>query len=239
MILVLVLVMFTISMCQNGVVIQDNSNYSEEAFQSYANEQYALHFSGTSDYEDNLLLVMLTSEDHYSYHYIAWVGDHIVYDIHNMLGNEYTELGQAMNSCINQSSYQYSLGSNLAQVVDTLTEEITALNLTSSFSCGGGNHVITDFANYTDLTINESTVTDALDRFAQATGISIVLVVEDSSAVFGSEHSVSASAVSRFFTVGIIVLAVVIAVVLLVSHKKKTKSKDDRYRDYHDFDDQY
>lgn len=241
-ILILFLVIISFSMCQNGLEIrQEDSNYSEEALQDYANEQYARYFSGHGDYEDDLLLVVLTDEDNSSYAYIAWVGDHVVYDISDLLGNNDTLLGQTMASCINATNYKYSLDSNLAQVMDTLTEKIQSLDLTTSLTCGGSGKVITDFANHTSLPMTESTVTDALDRFAQATGISVVIVVEDSEEVFGSNsHTVSASSVSRGFTIVIVTLAILLAIVLIiVRNRKKSRNQDEYRNNYHDFDDQY
>lgn len=240
-IILVFLIVFCFSMCQNGLDIQNNSSYSEEAFQDYANEQYALHFSGHGDYEDDLLIVVLTTEGYSDYEYIAWLGDHIVYDISDMLGDNTTALGQVMNSCINESNYKYSLDSNLAQAMDIMTEKIQALGLDSSLSCGSSNTLMTGFANYTDLPMTESTVTEALNRFAEATGISVVLVVEDSTDVFGSDsHFVSASSVSRGFTIAIVAIAVVLLVVFLIfRNRKNARSQQDGHNDYHDFDDQY
>lgn len=215
-------------MCQNGLVIRNGDSYNEEVFQDYANDQYALHFSNTKDYEDNLLIVVLTNEENTGYYYIAWMGDHIVTDINDMFGDEYTEFGSAMDSCINTSSYKYSLDSNLAQVMETMTQKITDLDLSSSLKCENTGDVMVGFANYTDLPMTEATVEDALNTFAEATGISVVLVVEDSEDVFGTNStSISSNSISRFFTVGIIVIVVVIALVLILKKRKNSTGYDE------------
>lgn len=239
-ILILFLIIFCFSMCQNGLDVQLGNKYDEGAFQDYANDQYALHFSGTDDYEDNLLIVVLTTESYDEYAYIAWLGDHIVSPINRLFGDEYTEFGQAMTDSINENSYQNSLSKNLAMVMETMTEKITNLGLENSLSCGNENDVMVGFANYTDLTMNESTVKDALDNFAQTTGISVVLVVESSDVVFGSStNSISASSISRFFTIGIIVIVVIVVLILVLTKRKKTGYSEKKDSRYHDFDDKY
>ena len=185
-----------------------SGSYDEEVFQDFADEQYAREFGSASAYEDNLLIVFLTDEDHYNYYYIAWVGDHIATDINHMLGNNSTELGRAMGQCINESSYKYSLDSNLAQVMDTMTAKVRALGLESSFTCSESHgQAISHLTNRTDLELTSSTVNRALEDFTQATGINAVIVVEDMEDVFGKEIS--------FLSVLLVVILVVIAVVLI------------------------
>ena len=105
----------------SNVTVTPNVAYDENVFQDYADSQYRKEFSGTSGYEDNILLVFLTEdEEYYDYYYIAWVGDHIVTDVNYLFGNEQTELGEAIGNHVNASSYKYSLDSNLAQVVEAM-----------------------------------------------------------------------------------------------------------------------
>ena len=159
--------------------------YDEETLQDYADEQYAAEFGNSTAYEDNLLLVFLTAEDYYDFYYIAWVGDHVVTDINYMFGNEETELGQALGSNINETSYKYSLDSDLARVVDAMTQEIAAKGLNTSFECEE-NHVQVEshLTNKTEIPMTEETVNEALKKFTEMTGIPAVIVVEDIEDVF-------------------------------------------------------
>lgn len=162
------------------------NSYDEEKFQDYANEQYQAEFGASDAYEDNLLITVLVDEkEYYSYYYIAWVGDHVDTQINHMLGNNDTELGQAMEACISETSYKYSLDSGLAQVMETMTEKIRALNLESSFTCSE-NHaqVKSHLTNHSDVEMTEDTVNRALEAFTEATGIPVVIVVEDMNKVF-------------------------------------------------------
>lgn len=164
---------------------EETYEYDELAFQDYADAQYAAEFGDSTAYEDNLLIVFLTAEDYYDFYYIAWVGDHIVTDINYMFGNEETELGQAIGSNINATSYKYSLDSELARVVETMTQEIVAKELNTSFSCDEDHvQVESHLTNKTEIPMTEETVNEALKEFTETTGIPAVIVVEDMEDVF-------------------------------------------------------
>ena len=171
-------------------VTYDDFGYNEELFQDFANEQYEAEFGRSSAYEDNLLITVLTCDDYYNFYYIAWVGDHIDYEINSLLGNNDTTLGRAMNNCISSTNYKYSLDSDLARVMMTMSAEIQALGLNSSYTCTEDHsQVQSHLTNRTGLDMTTATVNDALTAFTDATGIPVVIVVEDVEEVFGSEPS--------------------------------------------------
>ena len=206
--------------------------YDEEAFQDYANEQYAEVFGRSTAYEDNLLIVFLADESHSDYYYIAWVGDHVDTEINYMLGNNSTELGQAMSACINETSYKYSLDSNLAQVMETMTQKIEALGLESSFTCDE-EHIQTEsrLKNNTELEMTASTVNQALTAFTDSTGIPAVIVVEDAEAVFGK--TITGSSIGPVVLIAAIVILVVFLAVKLVRRRKdNADGYDSRYSDF-------
>lgn len=125
---IVMFVMYLFSSVRTGfdVSVQEGSyRYDENTFQDYADAQYAAEFGSYGAYEDNLLITVLVEDEaYYDYYYIAWVGDHIVTDINYMMGGNDTHLGRAMSECINESSYKYSLDSNLAQVMESLTAQV-------------------------------------------------------------------------------------------------------------------
>lgn len=217
---------------QGGSVV-----YNETKFQDYADAQYAAVFGGTDAYEDNLLIVVLVDESCSDYYYIAWVGDHIDTQINWMMGSNNTELGLAMAAAINVNSYKYSLDSNLAAVMDTMTRHVQDLGLESSFRCSESHPLMTaDLVNHSSLSLTEATVEDAIERFATETGIPTAIVVEDMEDVFGK----SISGIS-LLVVGLIA---VVAIIVIVSVVKSRKSKADvdgpeSTRRYGDFDDHY
>ena len=233
-ILIMFLIMFTLSMCQGNVDDPISGSYDEEAFQDYADDQYALHFSDSPAYEDNLLIVVLTEENNSDFYYIAWVGDHIATPINHLMGNNSTTLGRAMNSCINQSNYKYSLDSNLADVMNTMTRAVTDLGLESSFTCSESRSIMTaDLVNYTNLPMTESTVEDALEQFTDATGIPVVIVVEDASDVFISQTSSGGNGFSLSGgTIVALIVIVVLVVVIIIQQKGKKETGNDRYRNF-------
>ena len=217
-ILIMFLLVFLLSMCQGNLNTSDITQYNEELFQDYANDQYALHFSKNGTYEDNLLIVVLTEENHSDFYYIAWCGDHLNTKISNKMGNNSTELGRTMNSCINESNYKYSLDSNLADVMDIMRESIVDLGLEKSFTCDEIQTLQYKFVNNTELSMTESTVETALQNFCEHTGIPVVLVVEDAADVFVEEGS--------DFSPIMIVAIVIIVVLLIVVFTQKQKLKE-------------
>lgn len=206
--------------------------YDEEAFQDYADSQYAAEF-GSAAYEDNILLVFLTDEHSSSYCYIAWVGDHIATDINYLFGNEYTELGDAMDTCINTTNYKYSLDSNLAQVVAQMQKNIAQLGLESAFTCEEAREADSHLTNRTDLSLTAETVNTALESFTQATGIPMVIVVDEMEAVFG--RTVSGGSVATLVIAALLLILAIFLIVKAVKSRKRNPD-DEGYNRKNDYD---
>jgi hypothetical protein len=158
-----------------------NVRYNERTMQEYADLQYAVEFSGTKNYEDNILIVFLVDEEREGYYTIAWVGDDVPDDIYSMFGNERTEFGHEMKGKI-ASYYENSLSKNLASVVAGMTDRIVNKGLESSKGENQGyeSHI----TNSSSLSMNEDTVNRALEEFTAETKIPIVITVEDMEEVF-------------------------------------------------------
>lgn len=205
------------AMQQGGIV-----EYDEYAFQDYADSRYAEAFGASDTYEDHILLVVLIDPEGLSdYNYIAWVGDHIDYSISDLFGDNSSVLGRTMSSCINPSSYKYSLDSNLAQVVETMAGKIDALHLDDSFRCQEDHYAADSYLlNQTSLPLTESTVNTELEEFSTKTGISMVIVVDEMEDVFG--RTMPSSYIGMIAICGIFV---VVGVAILIRSLRK-KSKD-------------
>lgn len=214
--------------------------YDEEVFQDYADQQYSAVFGDSDCYEDNILLVFLAEEDHYSFCYIAWVGDHVDRSIAAMMDDD-DVLGNAMYSCINDTNYKYSLDSDLAAVVDALTEAVSTLDLEGCLSCGT-SHTDRDvqLVDHTQLSLTAATVEDALTSFYEATGIPIAIVVEDMADVFDTqtERGKSGNDLSIVAVLAVVAL-IVVAVYVLRKRKYEGDTQQEKNRDYGKFDDQY
>lgn len=240
-ILILVLVVTSlISMAGSGISSLSqggNVQYNEEALQDYADSQYAALF-GSEAYEDNMLIVFLTHEDNYNYSYIAWVGDHVVSDVSNLMGNNYTALGQAMEQCINASNYKYSLDANLAQVMERLTLQVQGMNLESCFSCQENTaQTSPGLRNYSALSLTEATVNDAIAEFTQVTGIPTAIVVEDIEEVF--EKVLPTESILVLAVLGIGAIVAIVVIVRKVRRRNAQQNQDGRNTNYRDFDDRY
>ena len=183
---------------QGGIV-----QYDENTFGDYANARYEEEFGRYSGYEDNILIVFTTNETTDEYYCIAWVGDHISRRINNMFGNEYTEFGTAVTSNINTQSYKYSLSSNLAGVVETMTDIIEFNNI-DSHTCKEDQEAPSHLVNRSELSINDDTVNTALEDFAAKTGIPMVIVVDEEEDVFGKHIPIS------------VIITIIISAVILI-----------------------
>lgn len=199
--------------------------YDEATFQNFANTEYASAFGTSSAYEDNLLLVFLTNDTADGYYAIAFIGDNVKSEISNMFGDETTEFGIAVLGNINSEYYAYSLDSNIAAVIDTMSAHVERLGLDSSFNKDSDHSSMTrsQLVNKTSLSMTKATVEDALTDFTTATGIHTVVVVEDMAEVFEVHSSSSGSVISVIFALAFVALAIY----LIVKAVKGRKNNDD------------
>lgn len=199
-------------------------SYNEEQFQDFANAKYEQIFSAQG-YEDNILLVFLTTEENSEGYFIAWVGDHIATDINMMFGNESTELGRAANASINGQNYKYQLDSGIAMVLDTMAGHIERRGASSALKCKeSAGAPISVFENYTTLPLTVSTVSDAALDFADRTGIHIAVVVEEAEDIFEVDYS---AMITGFIIAGALIAVAVVLIVKGVQSNKKEKDRND------------
>ena len=208
--------------------------YNEEAIQDYADEQYRELFGRSSAYEDNLLLVFLTAEDHQGYAYIAWVGDHIAQEINYLFGGNGSDLGQAMDANINTANYKYSLDSNLAMVINQMRQRVEDLGLADSFLCQEDHAQIkSHLENETDISLTADTVNNALESFTASTGIPMVIVVEETEEVFG--RTISGDSWIGVILAVALLIGGILLIVRAVKRKGQAPRQDRSDRDYDQF----
>lgn len=214
------------TVAKGGVV-----TYSEAEFQAYAQQQYDTFYGDVpaSEYEEKLLLIFLTTEEMEEYYCIAWVGNEIRTEINYLFGNEQTAFGRVVQRSINPY-YEYSLGSNLTVIMDSMRAEVEQLGLSSSFRGEAAKVEPTDskLVNYTSLNISPETVNDALADFTASTGIETVIVVQTDEAVFGRGIP-EGDIVILVIMVALAALAVVAIVKNLRDRKKKAEREEDPY----------
>ncbi len=197
------------------------SVYDENTFQDYADARYSAEFGSSSAYEDNILLVCLTNEECDEMYYIAWVGDHVARDINLLFGSNSSALGYAIDDNVNQTSYRYSLDSDLAAVVSDMTREIEQLALSDSYTCEEEHIQVTSrLVNRGSLSLTEATVNSALTAFTAKTGIPMVIVVDSMDNVF-EQTKLGGSPATLIVAVLVIVL-----IVFLICRLAKTKKSD-------------
>ena len=125
---------------------------------------------------------------------------------------------------INSEYYAYSLDSNLANVMDSMATKIEQLHLDSSFKSQKkptDTSVESHMINYTNLSLTQETVDDALIEFTNETGIPAVIVVDTMENVFGKSIPMS-----DIFTVVVLLGLAVVAIVIIIKTVKKNKEND-------------
>ena len=191
--------------------------YEEEWFQDFANSQYEQIFDQTG-YEDNILLVILTTEENTDGYFIAWVGDHVATEVNLMFGNEQTDLGRVVNNSISGTNYKYQLDSGIAMVLEQMADRV-AVKTDSPFKCKEMHPAPTEpFRNYTALPLTPATVNDAIDYFTEQTGINIAVVVEEAEDIFEVDYS------SMIFGIIVAGALIVVAILLIVKAVKGRKN---------------
>lgn len=199
-------------------------NYNEAAFQRAADAKYSEYFDHGATYEDNILLYFLVEEDCEDIYFIAWVGDNVTYDVAEHFGNNYTTLGQLVNSHV-ANYYAYSLDSNLASLIGEMEKVIVSEGLESSFKTEPAAKALPSESRLVDLTgsgeprLTASTVNAALESFTEATGIRTVVCVDYIDNVFEASGGMSWSTI--FFIFALIVLGVAIFIAVKSSKKGK------------------
>ncbi|MBP3375779.1 MAG: hypothetical protein J6L83_03350 [Clostridia bacterium] len=223
-----ILLLSTFSSAFNSIMTGGQITYNEKDFQDYANQQYAAEFGDESkyegqDYEDHILLVFLVEDEtYYDYAYIAWVGDDIDDDINYMFGASGTELGYAVeNSGINAAgTYQYSLDKGISSVVRKMQRHIENLNIEDPYYCKSEkSQYESHLTNKTSINMNDDSVNAALEDFTAATGIAIVVVVEDADEVLPRHFD--------YLSLFIAIILIVVAIILIVTAIKNRKKKDE------------
>ena len=184
-----------------------NIVYNEAKISDYADMQYAEIYGAYSAYEDNIVLVIATdSEEYWDYAYIAWVGDHLSNQMYYAFDSTGT-LDVAIARSINASYYKYSLDTDLARMVETMTaavKDIPALKC-NEVSSGAPSR----FVNKTeDIATSSETVEAALAEFTAETGIPFSIVIDEAEDIFGKTFSAS-DIISIVIAVGLIVFAVI------------------------------
>ena len=221
-----------------GVTINlgEEDIYNEATMQDYANDKYMQYFGSSTAVEDNILLVFLTNEDCDGYYTIAWVGDNVKDDINNMFG-EYTEYGEALYNNVDEY-FAYSFDSDLADVIETMTQHITALNLDSSFYWESDRSNLADskFVNLTTMDLTTEIVHRAITDFTDKTGIPMVIVVDSAEEVFGvvttTDNTVTVEPATpklnstMIITIAVVVIFLAAAIGVYVwTNKSKSKAK--------------
>lgn len=190
-----------------------SSNYNENTFQTYANEQYYQVFADyvQKDDEDCLLIVVLVDdEEYYTYYDMVWYGYHINKNIRDQLDTA----NDLFSRNINATSYQYSLGNDLKEAMEELAQAVATAEYDQLYSCKReySTEDVSGLVNRTSFLTGQADLDAAVKEFAEETGIPTVLLVEDYEEVF--TPAVSGTTLLLIFLAVVLIIALIVAVVV-------------------------
>lgn len=190
--------------------------YDEVEMEDYAIARYYEYFDqGDPAFEENILVTFVTVPETDGYYVIAICGYDLSYAVQDLYGNEETAFGRAFTSSIAEQ-YKYSLPSNLGSAIEKM--------ISPTVNAGGADSTPSNaeskFINKTDLAISESVVMRSIEKFADETGIPLVLVVDDETDVF--KKSIKADDI----IIVLIMLVLTIALILLIIRCCRAKKYD-------------
>lgn len=216
----------SISNVFNGGSVQ----YDERTMQQYGGAKYSEAFGSVENYEENILIVFLVEEGYDGYYTYACVGDDLETSVRELFGNEYTPFGRTVLNTVNAELYEFSLSSNLADIMNKMSDEVDKVSKTTY----GGSSETSRLINESALSINENTVNKALKAFTDETGISAVIVVEEMEAVFGKTLSAT-DITTVIICVALIVLAIYLIVKYIRSKKKYGGNNNNNNNNYNNY----
>lgn len=204
-----------------NVVREKRVDYSEETAEQYALEQYEKAFRQESAYEDKILLVFFPYANHIDYDFIAMIGDDLTNTVYNEFRGSRSALERAMKNYISSTDYESTLSRNLSSVVDEMKTTIANYGDPFRTSCRDTVHVegTSHLLNKSGLELDKDMVNQSLAEFTGATGIEMVLVVEDAATVFGYVSPMPLIVFSLFLL--LVAGAIIFAVVRGVKARKK------------------
>lgn len=218
LVLVLAIVFFgSFSTAFSNITNGGTIEYDERTMQTYGNERYAEVFGSSDAYEENILIVFLVNDEYDGYYVYACVGDDLETDVKELFGNEYTEFGRTVVNTVNDEYYEFSLSSNLADVMTKMADEVTEISAGSEAS--DKDMELCGLTNRSSLSLNENTINKALSRFTEQTGISAAIVVDNTEAVFGKSL-----AIGDIFTVLFMIAGVALLVYLIYKAVRNRKN---------------
>ncbi len=225
---------------QGGIVIYDPVVFDNKATAAY--EQYFDPKSET--YEDNLLIYFSTEEGYTEYHGIGIVGNNLQREILYMF-DEGGSFEVALSNAFTAKNYDKSFDRNMYDVLTDLKIEASELNsvFVDKPQEGAvkdpvlfvGDKNLTDFKTDAEGYTTEGYTYRGLKEFTEATGINVVMIIDDAESIFGRTIPPSII-ISGVISLGICIFAGVWIYKSVKASKAAKKQRENRNNgtDYND-----
>lgn len=229
--LVLVIVMivgiiaYTLSNSFSVITSGGRIIYNEEALQDYAYGEYKKLYG---ENEDAILVTLLIEDEEYwDYVYTSMIGLHIKDEVAESFSPN-GAFGTYMTNNIDKF-YKYSLAPDVSDAVEDVTETLTALSLDSYYNenCNCEPSTVTSKTlDRTEMGLNVAIIDAELSEFTEATGIPIILIIEDADdeAVFG--RKLNGSDIFILVVAGLLIILLVVIIVSTVRKRRKESNPE-------------
>ena len=214
---------------QGGVVVYDSVAFNNKATAAY--EQY---FDAKSeDYESNLLIYFSTVEGYSTYHATGVVGNNLQREVLYMFdaGGEFEK---ALSRAFTAENYNQSFDRNMYDVLTDLRTKTTSApsifvdepkrETTAEPILLVGDKNLTDYKTDDKGYTTEGYTYRGLKEFTEATGINVVMIIDDAESIFG--RTIPASVIIS----GVISLAIVIFAIVWICKSVKAKKEAEKQR---------
>lgn len=207
-------VFFIVSPIFNGSIFEDKIVYDEEKFQNYAEKKYEEIFVDMPQFENNILIVFTVYDGYDGYDCIAYGGDNLNKIIASYFDNNFKA---DVKSAVSKH-YEKTLGKNLTQVIDKITNSTLQLTDEDFYTDTSCSRVF----NYSAFSFDESIVNEALIKFTQKTGIKCAIVIDEGLDVFGIDRGVH----PLVFAMLIIVIVLIIIITVMIFKRINKKQRE-------------
>jgi len=129
--------------------------------------------------------------------------------------------------------YEHSLSKDLALIMESLADRITAVNGDSSYKTEPvykGERPISHLTNHTEMKLSEELVNEALRGFTLKTGIPAVIVVDEMEEAIGKTLLIQ-DIILVLILISLVVFVIIMIVKAVKERKKRERAGDDRYGD--------
>lgn len=214
--------------------VWQKGHYSKSRLENYAIDRYYnVYREGSSSFEYNLMVTLVTYSDSNSYDYVTIVGDNVAQSVDEKFGNKKTEFGAKIASTIECGNNYKNLYKNLSDCIYYISDQINHTYYSHNYD----SPAIRNETNF-EITEYKDTLIQAQKYFYNKTGYQISVLIVPNTAVYTVNTEGIMIASSSFGTI-ILVLTIWLVCTLKAVTVIETAEKQGNAKQYFEGEDTY